>query len=119
MLSEDNHSKQKSYKTLFKVFRVKKKTKLTTQEEKLLKSYERGEWVPVKKQEREIKKIKSAARLTLAKDSRINIRISSQLLEDLQLKAEEEGLPYQTFIASILHKFSTGRLVDVRNSKVS
>ncbi len=98
---------------------MKKKSKLTIQEQKLLKSYEQGEWKSVKNQTAAIKKIRSAAKLSLAKDSRINIRISAKLLEDLQLKASEEGLPYQTFIASILHKFSTGRLVDLRNSKAS
>ncbi len=98
---------------------MKKKSKLNIEEQKLLKSYEKGEWKSVKNQASAIKKLRSAAKLTLAKDARINIRISTKLLEDLQLKATEEGLPYQTFIASILHKFSTGRLIDVRTSKAS
>ncbi len=69
----------------------------------------RGEWRSVKNVTEEIGKHRQYARNTLLKDKRVNIRISSGDLEALQTKAVEEGLPYQTFIASVLHKFAAGR----------
>lgn len=58
----------------------------------------------------ELSKYKAAARATAVKDRRVNIRLSSGDLQDIQVKALEEGLPYQTLIASVLHKYVTGRL---------
>lgn len=58
----------------------------------------------------ELARIKAAARATAIKDKRVNIRLSSGDLQDIQVKALEEGLPYQTLIASVLHKYVTGRL---------
>ena len=58
----------------------------------------------------EIEKHRQYARNTLRKDSRVNIRISSRDLEALQTKAVEDGLPYQTLMASVLHRYVTGRL---------
>jgi predicted DNA binding CopG/RHH family protein len=48
----------------------------------------------------------------MARDKRITIRISSRDLEELQIKALEEGMPYQTLITSILHKYVSGRLTE-------
>ena len=62
----------------------------------------------------EIAKLKLAARATAIKDRRINIRLSSGDLADIQARALEEGVPYQTLIASVLHKFVTGRLAERR-----
>jgi predicted DNA binding CopG/RHH family protein len=58
----------------------------------------------------ELAKFKSAARATAIKDRRVNIRLSTGDLQDIQAKALAEGLPYQTLIASVLHKYVTGRL---------
>lgn len=58
------------------------------------------------------KRLKDSAQATLRKDKRVNIRISERDLNELQRKAVHEGLPYQTFIASILHKFVNGRFVE-------
>jgi predicted DNA binding CopG/RHH family protein len=55
---------------------------------------------------------RAAARATAAKDRRVNIRLSSGDLQDIQVRALEEGLPYQTLIASVLHKYVTGRLAE-------
>jgi len=88
-----------------------KKTKLDKYEQEILDSYERGEWKSVKNVKQEIKKHREYARNTLKKDKRVNIRISSKDLEDLQVIALQEGLPYQTLMASILHKFATGQFV--------
>ncbi|CAN5368137.1 CopG family antitoxin [soil metagenome] len=60
----------------------------------------------------ELAKFKAAARATGIKDRRVNIRLSSGDLSDIQVKALEEGVPYQTLIASVLHKYVTGRLAE-------
>lgn len=60
----------------------------------------------------ELAKFKAAARATAIKDRRINIRLSSGDLSDIQVKALEEGMPYQTLITSVLHKYVTGRLAE-------
>lgn len=85
--------------------------KLTKEEKEIRASVERGEWsVTTKKSE--LGKYQEAARQMLKKDARLNIRISSQDLKNLQKKAMEQGLPYQTFVSSLLHKYVTGRLVE-------
>lgn len=87
-------------------------TKLDKEEKDILDSYERGEWKTLNPSRKERAKYQQYARATLTKDKRVNIRISSKVLEDLQLKAIEEGIPYQTLISSVLYKFATGRLID-------
>lgn len=64
-----------------------------------------------KDEESEFERYRAHARATFKKDRRVNIRISSKDLETLQKRALEEGVPYQTLIASILHKYAGGRLV--------
>jgi len=86
--------------------------KLDAQEKDILTGYERGEWQSVADTAQEAKRYRQAARATLRKDARVNIRISSKDLEALQRRALEEGIPYQTLIASVLHKYVSGRLVD-------
>ena len=88
--------------------------KLSKAEKALRDSIERGEWKSVKDNRRKIKEYVAIARNTLRKNQRINIRISQQDLAGLQAKAVEEGIPYQAFITSILHKFISGRLVPKR-----
>lgn len=87
-----------------------KKAKLDKHEQEILDSYERDEWKSVENVKQEIEKHREYARNTLKKNKRVNIRISSKDLEDLQVIALQEGLPYQTLMASILHKFVTGQL---------
>jgi predicted DNA binding CopG/RHH family protein len=86
--------------------------KLTRAERELTRSVERGEWKPVAGLKRERTRYERYARATFKKDRRVNIRISSKDLEALQKRALEEGIPYQTLIASVLHKFVSGRLVE-------
>lgn len=81
-------------------------------EEEILASFERGEWQSVPGLAGEIDRFASMASASLVKDKRVNIRISSRDLEDIQAKAAEEAIPYQTLMASVLHKFVTGRLVE-------
>ncbi|VBB45103.1 conserved hypothetical protein [uncultured Desulfatiglans sp.] len=95
------------------------KIKLDEEEKDILDSYERGEWKSVKNVDEEIEKHRRYARQTLKKDKRINIRISSMVLEELQTRAAENGMPYQTLISSILHRFVTGRLIEKQKSKNS
>jgi predicted DNA binding CopG/RHH family protein len=79
------------------------------EERDLIAAYERGEFKPVKNQKRAMQIAVQAARRYLRKDARINIRLSSADLEMLKRRAAEEGLPYQTLIASVLHKYVSGR----------
>jgi predicted DNA binding CopG/RHH family protein len=81
-------------------------------EQEILASFERGEWKPVRNQKGEIARFRAMADATLLKNKRVNIRISSRDLEGLQARAAEEGIPYQTLMASVLHKFVSGRLVE-------
>ena len=85
--------------------------KLDQEEKEILKSYERGELKRVKNFSKEARLIQKAAAKTLRKDCRINIRMASRDLENIRARAVEEGIPYQTLIASILHKFVSGRLM--------
>ena len=86
--------------------------KLTQEERALRIAVERGEWRSVKDLEKARALYQGYARATLKKDRRINIRLSTKDLETLQMLAIEEGIPYQTLIASILHKYVSGSLVE-------
>ncbi|MEA3372382.1 MAG: CopG family antitoxin [Campylobacterota bacterium] len=89
-----------------------KEFKLDQEEAELLDSVEAGEWVSVDNLKEEISSHQQIAKNTLKKDKRVNLRMSSKDLEAIKTFAVEEGLPYQTLMSSILHKFITGRLVD-------
>ena len=80
-------------------------------EAELLAAYDKGSLKSVATKS-ELSKFRAAARATAIKDRRVNIRLSSGDLQDIQVKALEEGLPYQTLIASVLHKYVTGRLAE-------
>ena len=86
--------------------------KLTNDEKVLLDSVEKGEWQRVADYSREAARYRQAARATLRKDKRVNIRMAERDLIRLQKTAAREGLPYQTLISSVLHKFINGRLVE-------
>jgi len=87
--------------------------KLDAYEDEVLSAYEAGKLKSVAMKS-ELAKFKAAARSTAVKDKRVNIRLSSGDLSDIQVKALEEGVPYQTLIASVLHKYVTGRLSETR-----
>jgi predicted DNA binding CopG/RHH family protein len=80
-------------------------------ETELLGAYDKGVLQSIATKS-ELARFKAAARATAIKDKRVNIRLSSGDLQDIQVKALEEGLPYQTLIASVLHKYVTGRLAE-------
>ncbi|MCH8895327.1 MAG: antitoxin [Proteobacteria bacterium] len=85
---------------------------LSKDEKNILKSVEADEWKSVKDRKKLAEKYQIYARETFRKDRRVNIRLAGRDLEALQKRAMIEGIPYQTLIASILHKFAAGRLVD-------
>lgn len=80
-------------------------------ESEVIEAYEAGRLKSVATKA-ELARLRAAARATALKDRRVNIRLSSADLMDIQTRALEEGMPYQTLIASILHKYVTGRLQD-------
>lgn len=90
----------------------KKDLKLTAEEKDLLESFERGEWKSVPNLEEEKKRYQAYARASLQKKKRVNIRISDEVLIKLQQKALREGIPYQTLMSSILHKYVNGSLIE-------
>ncbi len=85
--------------------------KMNKEEKDLLQAVERGEWKTTTSKA-ELRKYQDAAKQMMKKDARLNIRISSYDLQGLQKKAMHEGLPYQTFVSSLLHKYVAGRLVE-------
>lgn len=86
--------------------------KLTKEEKDVLDSVERGEWKQISNFKQEAERYKQAASATLRKDKRVNIRMTARDLAHFQKTAMREGLPYQTFISSILHKYIKGRFVE-------
>jgi predicted DNA binding CopG/RHH family protein len=99
-----------------KTKRLSKRIKLDSFERDIEKSLERNEWHEVQDQKTEKEIAKNAAKQYFRqnKAKRICIRLQEDDLQKLQEIAIEEGLPYQTFIASILHKVAIGRLRDTR-----
>jgi len=84
---------------------------LDAYEAEILEAYEKGELESIATPA-ELARLREAARATAIKDRRVNIRLSSGDLADIKTRALEEGIPYQTLIASVLHKYVTGRLAE-------
>lgn len=80
------------------------------EERDLLESIENDEWVPVKNFKKRKEQAIIAARNTLKKDKRINLRLTQKDYNQIQVKAIEEGVPYQTLISSIVHKYLNGSI---------
>jgi predicted DNA binding CopG/RHH family protein len=89
---------------------TKKFEPIDKEEKELMESIERDEWKPVKNIKQEKQKAVLAARKALRKDKRINLRISEKDYHQIQIKAIEQGIPYQTFISSIIHRYLNGSL---------
>jgi predicted DNA binding CopG/RHH family protein len=87
--------------------------KLDKQEQAILESLERGEWKSVKNLKEEIKMARAQAVATAKKDARMNLRLSRRDMIALKSRALEEGIPYQTLVAGIIHKYVEGRLKEV------
>ncbi|MEE9354004.1 MAG: antitoxin [Methylococcaceae bacterium] len=86
--------------------------KLDEEEQEILTAFESGKLNSVPNVKNEIEKHKQVATATFKKDKRINIRIANRDLSELQKLALAEGIPYQTFITSILHKFVDGKYIE-------
>ncbi len=91
---------------------TKVKARRVPADEQMAAAYERGELRRVPLSQRDREALRASARATPIKDRRINIRLASRVFLELQARAAEEGLPYQTLIASVLHKYVHGRLVE-------
>ncbi len=83
---------------------------LDEEEKELMESVERDEWKQTDNFEEEKKKAESAAKATFAEIEDINIRISKRDIDRLKIRALEEGIPYQTLVSGIIHKYLDGRL---------
>ena len=86
--------------------------KLQPDELELLASFEQNEWQSAKNVKEQKEQYRTYVRATFRKDKRVNIRISEKDLLDLQKRAVREGIPYQTLIASVLHKYTSGVLTE-------
>jgi predicted DNA binding CopG/RHH family protein len=91
--------------------------KMNQEDQELLDAFEADEFKSDLKEERRTQLAKLAEE-TIRKDKRINIRISKHDLEALQRRALEEGLPYQSLVSSVLHKYISGGLKDITAQKV-
>jgi predicted DNA binding CopG/RHH family protein len=91
-----------------------KKYKLDEEEQELLEMFEAGEFKSVDNLDLELKSAQQAAKKHLRKDARINIRLSSLDLARIKKISLDEGLPYQTLIASVLHKFANKHLDSIQ-----
>jgi predicted DNA binding CopG/RHH family protein len=93
--------------------------KLDRYERAILSAYDKGELVSVRPTKAQLGAFRDAARATFVKNRRVNIRLSAADLLDIQARAYEEGVPYQTLIASVLHKYVSGRLHETRSRLVT
>ena len=84
-------------------------------EQELIKSIEKGEWVSVKDRDQLIGEAEEFAKATIRKDKRMNIRMSERDLRHLKIAALEEGVPYQTLVSMILHKYLSGKLREAKS----
>ena len=92
-------------------------SKLDSEEKEILEAFEAGKLKKSRNAKKKIEEHKAIAEATFKKDARINIRLSSRDLRSLQAKALMEGIPYQTFVSSVLHKFIDGQLIDKSANK--
>ncbi len=88
---------------------------LNKEEKAILESFDNEEWNSISELEAKKKYYRSIAQNTHLKKRRINIRLSEKILNELKAKSLEEGIPYQTLITSILHKYTTGKLIEKSN----
>ena len=89
--------------------------KLDRYEQGILSAYDKGALVSVRPTKAQLEAFRDSAHATFTKNRRVNIRLSTTDLMDIQARAREEGVPYQTLIASVLHKYVSGRLRETRS----
>ena len=86
------------------------------EDKEMMKSIEAGEWLPSAKSAVLKKQLRAAAKSTMLKDQRMNIRIAKKDMLALKAKALEQGMAYQTLVSSLLHKYVTGQLMEKKVS---
>lgn len=86
--------------------------KLTKEEKKLLQSIENDEWKSVKNLASEKERFQSIAKSSGVKDKRVNLRLTTRDFELAHIRALEQGIPYQTLLSSVIHKYLTGQMQD-------
>lgn len=82
---------------------------LDKNEDRILKNFEGGKLKSIRNVKKEAARHRQYAKYTLSKARNINIRLSDKDLQKIKALAAERGLPYQTFISSLLHQYSGGR----------
>ena len=82
---------------------------LDNEERDIVDSYEQDEWVSVLTEEKK-QHYREVAKNSMRKNRRINIRLTEKDYHDIQVKALQDGLPYQTLIAMLIHKYNQGKL---------
>ena len=92
-------------------------SKLDSEEAEILEAFESGQLKRAEGASETISEHQKISEATFKKDARINIRLSSRDLRALQARALKEGIPYQTLVSSVLHKFVDGQLVDKAANK--
>lgn len=86
--------------------------KYDEEEQEIITAFEAGRLKSQQPDSETLVRHRAYARSTMSKDQRVNIRLSAKDLEDIKIKALEDGIPYQTLMGSILHKYISGRLVE-------
>ena len=91
---------------------MSKQETLDAEEKEILEAFEKDQLQPIANRVEELRKHREYAAATFTKDQRINIRISPRDLQALKKRALREGIPYQTLVASVLHKYVDDQLVE-------
>jgi len=87
---------------------------LNSEERDILERFERDEVRPAPDAEQELDLARQAARNTFNKTRRVNLRMTERDFNLAHSRAREEGLPYQTLLSSVIHKYLSGRLTEKR-----
>ncbi|MCY3957559.1 MAG: antitoxin [Chloroflexi bacterium] len=87
---------------------------LSAEERDILSRFERGELRSAQEADREIETARQAARATFNKTKRVNLRVTERDFNLAHARAREEGIPYQTLLSSVIHKYLSGRLTERR-----
>lgn len=90
------------------------KKQLTAEEREILEHFERGELTSASEAQREMETARLVARNTFNKTRRVNLRVTERDFNLAHARAREEGIPYQTLLSSVIHKYLSGRLTENR-----
>ena len=87
---------------------------MSAEERDIFDRFERGELRSAPDAEGEVKVAQQAARNTFNKTKRVNLRVTERDFNLAHSRAREEGIPYQTLLSSVIHKYLSGRLTEKR-----